>query len=126
MTCPTSNSVQQSLLETEGKTALPRQNGELLFAEPWESRAFGLAVTLHDQRAFEWEDFRRRLIARINEWEADPADEQWSYYCCWLQALEDVVIGTGVLSADEVIDRVETLANRPAGYDHGHEHAHSH
>ncbi|MFF3919955.1 hypothetical protein ACFYZB_42375 [Streptomyces sp. NPDC001852] len=30
-------------LDTEGPAAPPRSNGELLFAEPWESRACGMA-----------------------------------------------------------------------------------
>jgi hypothetical protein len=35
-------------LDVEGPAAPPRSNGELAFAAPWESRAFGLAMALHD------------------------------------------------------------------------------
>lgn len=115
-----------ALLDVEGPTAPPRSNGELTFAEPWESRAFGLALALHDAGAFEWEDFRRRLIAEIDAWERDhPAEEQWSYYRCWLQALEAVVVDAGVVRGGEVLARAESLATRPPGHDHtdpGHRH----
>ena len=54
-----------AVLDVDGPAAPPRSNGELVFAEPWESRAFGLALALHDGGAFEWEDFRQQLIATI-------------------------------------------------------------
>ena len=56
----------------EGVAALPRRNGELVFDEPWESRAFGLAVTASEAGAYEWEEFRQGLIAEVASWEARP------------------------------------------------------
>lgn len=50
-------------LDIEGPAAPPRSNGELVFAEPWESRAFGMAVTLYDAGVFTWPDFQAALIA---------------------------------------------------------------
>ena len=35
------------LLDSSGPAAPPRDNGELVFAAPWESRAFGLALALN-------------------------------------------------------------------------------
>jgi hypothetical protein len=52
-------------LDLEGPAAPPRSNGELVFAAPWESRAFGLAMALHNGGRFEWEGFRRQLIAAV-------------------------------------------------------------
>ena len=46
---------------------LPRRNGELVFAEPWESRAFGLAMTLNAGGVFDWEEFRQHLIRAVAE-----------------------------------------------------------
>lgn len=112
-----------ALLDVDGPAAPPRSNGELVFAEPWESRAFGLALALHDSGAFAWEGFRAQLIARIGAWEREhPAGEPWSYYRCWLQALEAVVVDAGVLGRGEVLGRAEELATRPAGHDHDHPH----
>lgn len=75
--------------------APPRRNGELLFAHPWESRAFGLAIALAKAGHFEWEDFRQQLIAAIGAWEAaGHPPEEWNYYERWLEALRAVLGGT--------------------------------
>jgi nitrile hydratase accessory protein len=105
----------------DGPAGPPRANGELVFAEPWESRAFGMAVALHADGAFGWDEFQTVLVARIAESEAaDPTGAAWSYYRCWLAALEDVLAGRGTLTAGEVTARAELLTARPAG--HGHPH----
>ena len=110
-----------SPLALDGPAAPPRANGELVFAEPWESRAFGMAMALHADRAFGWDEFQAALVARIAESEAaDPSGAEWSYYRCWLAALEDVLAGRGALAPGEVTARVELLTTRPAG--HGHPH----
>lgn len=120
MSGPVSGTVR---LDVDGPGAPPRSNGELVFAEPWESRAFGLAVTLHQAGEFEWETFRVRLIARIAAWEsAHEPGECYSYYRCWLDALEETVLDGELVGAAELLRRIEKLSNRPAGYDHGHDH----
>jgi nitrile hydratase accessory protein len=114
------------LLDSSGPAAPPRDNGELVFAAPWESRAFGVALALHDAGRIEWEDFRQELIAEIGEWEAaHPSGDGWSYYECWLRSLERVVSGQGLVGADDLRARAALLAVRPAGHDHretGHHH----
>jgi nitrile hydratase accessory protein len=111
-------SLDATLLDIDGPAAPPRANGELVFAAPWESRAFGMAVTLHAGGAFEWEDFRQELMAAIRRHEAAPAGREWSYYRCWLEALERVLDARGVVPAGAVDVRVAELAGRPAGHDH--------
>ena len=110
-------------LDIEGPAAPPRSNGELVFAEPGEGRAFGLTMALVDVGAIDYESFRTALIGRIAAWEAEPAGE-FRYYRCWLQALEDVLAGGGLVSADELGARTAAFARRPAGHDHRHEHPH--
>jgi nitrile hydratase accessory protein len=110
-------------LDPDGPAAPPRSNGELVFAEPWESRAFGLAMALHEAGAFGWEDFRQRLIARIGAWEAAPEPgERFSYYRCWLDALEQVLQARGLVEAGAARQRAADLAARPAGWDHDDDH----
>jgi len=75
---------------------LPRKNGELVFEAPWQSRAFGMAVALYEQRAYEWESFRQALIAEIER----RADDD--YYASWLGAFEKVLLDQGTLSRDEL------------------------
>lgn len=109
-------------LYADGPAAPPRSNGELVFAEPWESRAFGLVVTLFEAGAFAWPQFQAALIARIAAWEKRPdRNAGWNYYEHWLGALEDVLLALGTVSIDEVTARAHALAGRPPGHDH-HDH----
>ena len=114
-------------LAVDGPAAPPRSNGELLFAAPWESRAFGLVVSLYEAGAFEWSRFQAALIARIGAWErAHPDVAGWSYYEHWLGALEDLLAADGTLDVAEISRRAERLARRPAGHDHDHaDHDHA-
>jgi nitrile hydratase accessory protein len=116
--------VNPAIAEIEGPAALPRKNGELVFAAPWESRAFAIAVALSGE-VYEWEDFRRELIERIAEWEADPerSEDEWSYYERWLAGLESLLIARGVISQGELDDRSARIADFEA---HEHDHPHDH
>ena len=108
-------------LDAEGPAAPPRSNGELVFAEPWESCAFGIAVALYEAGVFTWPQFQAALIARITRWQAAPAESaHWDYYQHWLGALEDVLARCGAVLADDVTARAQALAQRPTGYDHPH------
>jgi nitrile hydratase accessory protein len=116
-------------LDIEGPAAPPRSNGELVFAEPWEGRVFGLTMALVHGGTISYETFRTALIEQIATWEAAaPRGESYSYYRCWLGALERVVDGAGLVPAGEVEERSAALSDRPAGHDHdhGHEHGHGH
>jgi nitrile hydratase accessory protein len=103
----------------DAAAAPPRANGELVFEEPWESRAFGIAVALHGAGAVDFEDFRARLIDEIrsSEGEHDPTDAGHRYYECWLRALERTLLARGVV--DETA--LETERRRLE-----HEWAHDH
>ena len=105
-------------LDVEGPAAPPRSNGELVFAAPWESRAFGLAMALHDGGLFEWEAFRRQLIAAVAR--AEGAGGEFSYYRCWLEALQTLLASCGLVDVTAVEERTAVLACRPPGHDHDH------
>lgn len=107
-------------LDTEGPAAPPRANGELVFDEPWQSRAFGMAVLLAEAGVITWPQFRTALAARIAHWESGGDDEDWHYYRHWLSALEDVLTAGGIVSSDHVATRSCVLALRPDGHDHRH------
>jgi nitrile hydratase accessory protein len=83
-----------------GLTAMPRQNGELVFGQPWEGRAFGMAVALSERGAFEWEEFRKALIAEIAR--SDRAGGSFRYYEAWLAALERVLASRGLVADGEL------------------------
>ena len=107
------------VLDREGAAAPPRQNGDLVFAAPWESRLFGLTMALHRSGLFEWDEFRRLLIDEIETWElAHPAGGTWSYYERWQAAFERLLASKDVCAHAELTDRAAALAQRPPGHDH--------
>jgi nitrile hydratase accessory protein len=108
------------VLDDAGPAAPPRRNGELVFASLWEGRLFGLTMALHEAGLFEWEEFRQRLIAAIARWESRDGgrESEWSYYGCWLEAFESLLVEKGLCSRESVRERVSTLAARPKGHDH--------
>jgi nitrile hydratase accessory protein len=77
---------------------LPRDNGELVFEEPWQGRALGMAVVALDRLGVPWADFRRHLADAIA---ARPASRHESaataYYVAWLDALETLLAERGVI-----------------------------
>jgi nitrile hydratase accessory protein len=81
-------------------TPLPRDNGELVFEEPWQGRALGMAVVVLERTGLPWAEFRRRLAAAIA---ADPRDDEppaTAYYTAWLDALEALLAESGLLTTD--------------------------
>ena len=108
-----------------GAAALPRRNGELVFEEPWESQAFGMAVALHEQGHYDWEEFRQRLISEIGEWERSDQDERavWDYYRHWLASFEALIKDRGLLSEEEIEERTSEFVSG-ARDEHHHDHHH--
>jgi nitrile hydratase accessory protein len=100
-----------SMMGTEDSP--PRNNGALCFGQEWERTAFGVALGLSRAGYFEWEDFRQQLIAAIARWEASHAldDQSWSYYECWLSALEAVIIESGLATDAEIGAALAGLQN---------------
>jgi nitrile hydratase accessory protein len=118
MSGPGGHADTRYLLDASGPAAPPRDNGELTFAAPWESQAFGLALALHEAGLIDWEEFRQRLIAEINDWEAGRSGpDEWSYYDCWLRALEGLAAERGLAGHDDLHARAARLAARPPDHD---------
>ena len=105
-------------LDATGPAAPPRQNGELVFGAPWESRLFGLTMALLQAGVFDWEEFRTQLIVAIAEWERQPGHGAWRYYERWQVALERLLAAKRLCSPGELAARTAVLAARPAGHDH--------
>ena len=91
-------SVDKSIAYLDGDAALPRKNGGLVFAAPWEGRAFGLAVILSEKGAYAWNDFRTTLVNEIDRGDGP-------YYESWLAALERLLLARGVVTSEEVETR---------------------
>ena len=104
------------VLDWEGPLSPPRKNGELVFDALWESRVFGVTMTLYEAGRFAWPEFRDRLIAEIAAFDQDH--DGFHYWECWLQALERLVVEKGLCASAALSARLEELAARPAGHDH--------
>jgi nitrile hydratase accessory protein len=110
----------ERVLPWDGPLSPPRRNGELVFEHLWESRVFGMTMTLYERGAFAWDEFRDRLIAVIGAWERAhrPDDASYRYWECWLQAFETLLADRGLCAPAALEARIATFAARPAGHDH--------
>ena len=95
---------------------------ELSFEHPWELRAFALAVAAHQNGQYDWSEFQFALIDAIRRWEGDDESAPWRYYDRWLEALETVLSGTGVLTGTELDERTTTVMATPTNRDHHRAH----
>ena len=69
--------------------ALPRDNGELVFEEPWQGRALGMGVVAIQRSGATWAEFQRQLVGSIAARPENPGETKASaYYAAWLDALE--------------------------------------
>ena len=138
-----------------GPTPPPRSNGELVFDQPWQTRAFGLAAAAVEAGRFTWSEFQKYLIAEVAILDAGLADtdradtgrassgpgseapmapgtgepstgEPTGYYSCWLKALERLLTDNGTAQPDEISQRCEQYATRAPAHDHHHKHDHHH
>jgi len=68
---------------------LPRDNGELVFEEPWQGRALGMAVVVLDRLGIPWDEFRHHLVVAIAAHGVPEGESPaTAYYSAWLDALE--------------------------------------
>lgn len=115
------------VFDLTGRAAPPMVNGEVLFEAPWQGRVFGMAHRLAEQGVFPWDDFRARLIERIAAWEQSaPAGAAYPYYDCFLEALESLLLGSGLLDSQALETARSRIEAQPSGHDHDHDHDHHH
>lgn len=103
----------ESIHELSGAAAVPRRNGELVFDAPWQSRAFGMAVALHDRGTFRWDEFRDLLIAEIATHPSPQTSQSPAavYYRQWLAALERLLVAKGIVAPGTLEARVHDFAS---------------
>jgi nitrile hydratase accessory protein len=92
--------LERVIADMAGTAAMPRKNGELVFTEPWQGRAFGMAVALSEQGAFTWEEFRQVLIAQIAV--AERSRGPFEYYEVWLATFERLLAAKGIVALGEL------------------------
>ena len=89
------------------------------FDEPWELRAFAMAVAAYHEGHYEWSEFQLSLIDSIKQWEDGAGGEPWNYYEHWLNALETVLASNGALSDPMALDhRTREVLATPRNANH--------
>ena len=74
---------------------------EVVFAKPWEARAFAIVVSLHERGLYTWAEWADALATRIKAAQAaGDSDIGDTYYHHWLGALEDLLARKGIGSAE--------------------------
>ena len=96
-------SASPSIPVMEGPLSYPRKNGEPVFEAPWQSRAFGMVVGLHEAGLYPWDDFKRLLIEEISslECQAGPTGSP-EYYYQWMDAFSRLLMEKGILTSEEI------------------------
>ena len=90
-----------------GAAALPRRNGELVFAAPGQGRALGMTLAIVERLDLDWQEFQRRLIAAI------AARPDAPYYESWVAALEALLVEHGLVSAAEIAQALRAIEGSP-------------
>lgn len=81
----------------------PLQDGEPVFAAPWQAQSFAMTVALHQRGLFTWTEWAAALAQHIAAAQAaGDADLGDTYYSHWLSALETLVASKGASSASEL------------------------
>lgn len=105
---------------------LPIDEEGPVFAEPWEARAFALAVRLQEQGMFTWNEWAAELSRSIAAAQAqgDP-DQGNTYYRHWLRCLESLAMSKGLATADLLAEQKQAAHEAQQAL-HAHDHDHHH
>ena len=99
---------------------------EAVFAEPWEARAFAVAVALCEAGQFRWAEFQQSLIEEIGAAEKTGRTTSGGadYYRHWLGALTRLLDAKDIVGRAELKARIDEVGPPPPSQDphgrHGH------
>ena len=111
-----------------------RRDDEPAFEEPWQARAFAVAVQLTERGEGDlpWESFQQRLVEEVEADGEDVEATEGVYYEQWLRALERLLVEEGFVDEEELAERAGEFeaGDRDASEfvigEHGHDHEHPH
>lgn len=100
------------------------ENNEVIFANPWEAKAFALVVQMHQEKRYTWTEWANQLSHEIKESNTLNEKEE-DYYLLWLKAAEELVVTKGLCAKDELSSRKESLLRTQEALEEtaGHEHS---
>lgn len=85
---------------------MPTGRPDSAFAEPWQARAFAIAVTACRQGCFTWSEWTHALGRELRlASDPDPQTAGASYYRCWLSALQSLLLAKGAVGQAELHER---------------------
>lgn len=79
-------------------------DGDMVFREPWEAKAFAIVVTLSQAGHFtwsEWVDCFSGQVEKATRIEAEGGTPK-SYYEQWVDATEAMLVSKGITSGEQV------------------------
>ncbi len=99
---------------------IPRDGDGPIFAEPWQAKAFALAVRLSARGYFTWKEWAATLADELQTavTRGEP-DDGAHYYYYWLAALERLVVAKGLFDAATLLERKEAWAEAYHRTPHG-------
>ncbi len=113
--------------------AIPLEEPDIAFAEPWHAQAFAVAVQLSRQGLFTWTEWVEVFSAKIK---AHPQENGESvtdaYYRQWLAALEHLAVARGHITPQRIDERkqdwraayLRTPHGMPVELEGRHDHTH--
>lgn len=107
--------VLSPLRDTPG---LPRsEEGDPVFAEPWQAEAFALTVHLHARGLFTWSEWADALSSEVKRPHRDP--DGHDYYDCWVEALSGLLETKGVADAATILGLQQSWQRAAEATPHG-------
>jgi nitrile hydratase accessory protein len=101
--------------------SLPRDDGEPVFAEPWQAQAFAIAVRLSAEGHFTWNEWAAALGEQLaTAADRGEPDDGSRYFEHWLAALERLVTEKRLTESAALADRKEAWADAYRRTPHGH------
>lgn len=95
--------MKDSPVSLDDLATLPRDNDGPVFSQPWEAKAFALAVRLSEAGCFSWPEwvkiFSRQIKAAQERGDPDLGD---TYYRHWLNALERICAAKGLVGGEDL------------------------
>ena len=90
------------------------------FAEPWQARAFAVAVLASRQGCFTWSEWTHALggeLQRASDVTARATEA--GYFDCWLEALQSLLVGKGLIGQSELLARKDAWEDAYRRTPHG-------
>lgn len=90
------------------------------FAEPWQARAFAIAILASRQGCFTWSEWTYALSRELRRASDDDArTAHVSYFDCWLAALQSLLVGKGAVNQRQLHDRKDAWEDAYRRTPHG-------